>query len=104
MIAAPIVVALGLEIGGQSDLPDGLQPIDLVVFVVAAQALDTMEFRPLKLAVLQTELPRLSLPTLSRSLKRLVQGGFIVRSARPVDRREYSYRVPLSPRKVVAVP
>jgi hypothetical protein len=96
MIAAPIVVELGRHIGRSET--GGPQPTDLCVFVVLAQHLDTIEFREMKLASLQYHLPALSLPTLSRSIRRLVEQGYLIRAARTAERREYAYRIPLSRR------
>lgn len=84
-----------------------IAPMDVRVWVVAADYLEMVEFRPLKIDTLRNEFKRtveltddaMKVPSKSqifRSLDRLVQRGYLERGQRDGSRGAINYRVPLS--------
>ncbi len=94
MIAADILLTLAI------DEDQRLQPVDIRVFILAAKSLDVMEFRPLPIDAIVDLAPTLTRPTVSRSLRRLVEAGYLMRGTQTAFGIN-TYRVPLS-RRVLA--
>lgn len=84
----PIIneIARDFQLGGR----------DMQIWIVAVPRLEFVEFREISLAELAAEFePRISRPAICRALVRLVERGYLERSADAGHRRIGKYRIPL---------
>lgn len=68
---------------------------DVQLFLVACEHLDMIDFREMKLVVLEHEL-QLERSSISRSLTKLVNRGYLVRASGRAKGAPHRYRIPFS--------